>query len=188
MKKSIIFLLAIFLFSGISFAQEKPIRIGLKFGVPNLVGLNLEYVTPLLDSKLAPTLDLSSISISSGDAKINFSYLELGGNYYFVNQGKGLYGHFSFGRIGFKATYSDPVLGEGEGKIGLNLLNFKLGAKLGNGFYFRPEIGFGALAGSSVVSVKYTDPSTNIIVTEEEEIPGFLGGGVVFNLGFGVAF
>jgi len=64
------------------FRKKKPIRIGLKFGIPNIVGLNFEYVTPALNARLAPTLDLSYFSLSSGDAKVSFSYIELGGNYY----------------------------------------------------------------------------------------------------------
>ncbi len=67
-------------------------------------------------------------------------------------------------------------------------MNLKVGAKFGNGFYFRPEIGYGILAGGSKVEVEYTDPITNTTISEEEEVPGFLVGGVVFNPGFGVAF
>lgn len=38
-------------------AQEKPIRIGVKIGYPNALGGNLEYVTPLLGKKLAPSIE-----------------------------------------------------------------------------------------------------------------------------------
>ena len=169
-------------------AQENPFRIGVKFGVPNVAGLSLEYVTPLLDNKLAAALDYSSISIKADGNEVSFSYLEAGGNYYFIKEGKGLYGNLSFGRIGFKGSYEDPTFGSGEGNININLINLKLGAKFGNGFYFRPEIGFGILAGNSELEVKYTDPSTNTTLTEKEEIPGFLSGGGVFNVGFGISF
>ncbi len=169
-------------------AQENPFRIGVKFGVPNVAGLSLEYVTPLLDNKLAAALDYSSISIKADGTEVSFSYVELGGNYYFLKEGKGLYGNLSFGRIGFKGSYEDPTFGSGEGNININLINLKLGAKFGNGFYFRPEIGYGVNAGNSELEVKYTDPSTNTTVTEKEEIPGFLSGGAVFNVGFGLSF
>ncbi|MCK4663174.1 MAG: hypothetical protein KAT68_09935 [Bacteroidales bacterium] len=169
-------------------AQDKPIRIGLKFGIPNIAGLNAEYVTPLLGEKLAASVDFSHFSLSSGDVKFSFSYFELGGNYYFMKKGKGPYGQLSFGRIGFKGTYSDDILGDGEGKLGINLLNVKIGIKVGNAFYFRPEIGYSSLVGSSTIKVEYTDPVTKKIITEEEKVPGVLDGGVVFNLGFGVAF
>ena len=188
MKKSFIFCFAIVLSITSAFAQEKPIRIGLKFGIPNIAGLNLEYVTPALNAKLAPTLDFSYFSLSPGDVKYSFSYFELGSNYYFIKEGKSLYGHLSFGRIGFKGTYTDPFYGKGEGNLGIKLLNVKLGIKLGNAFYFRPEIGYGILIGETTVKVEYTDPATNNKVTQKENVPGTLDGGVVFNLGFGVAF
>ncbi len=162
-------------------AQEKPFRIGIKFGVPNVVGLNTEYVTPILGGKLAPTADFSYFSLSAGEAKVSFSYFEVGSNYYFMNQGKGLYGHLSYGNIGFKGTYDDPQYGEGEGKANVSLVNLKLGAKLGNTVYFRPELGY-AVGSGGKVRVEYDGQ------TEEEDIPGFLSGGLVVNLGFGFAF
>lgn len=188
MKKIIISSLFYLILNATSYAQEKPVRIGLKFGIPNVAGLSLEYATPLIDNKLAAAIDFSSISISAGETKVSFLYMEAGGNYYFINDGKGLYGNISFGRIGSEVEYEDAVLGSGEGKAGINLINLKIGGKFGNGFYFRPEIGFAVLAGNSEIEVEYTNPFTNNIVVEKEEIPGFLSGGPVFNVGFGVAF
>ncbi|MEQ9216686.1 MAG: hypothetical protein RLO17_01500 [Cyclobacteriaceae bacterium] len=101
MKKLLILCAALFIaFAGQ--AQEKPFRIGIKFGVPNIVGLNAEYVTPILGGKLAPTADFSYFSLSAAGAKVSFSYLEIGSNYYFMNQGKGLYGHVSYGILALK--------------------------------------------------------------------------------------
>ncbi len=180
MKKLLILCAALFIaFAGQ--AQEKPFRIGIKFGVPNIVGLNAEYVTPILGGKLAPTADFSYFSLSAAGAKVSFSYLEIGSNYYFMNQGKGLYGHVSYGNIGFKGTYDDPQYGDGEGKATVSLVNLKLGAKLGNTVYFRPELGY-AVGSGGKVRVEYDGYS------EEEDIPGFLSGGLVVNLGFGFAF
>ncbi len=59
-------------FTAIGLAQEKPLRIGLKFGVPNLAGLNVEYVTPLLDSKLAAAVDFSIISVETDNVGVSF--------------------------------------------------------------------------------------------------------------------
>ena len=188
MKKIVILSLFTLLPNAFSYGQEKPVRIGLKFGIPNVAGLSLEYATPLLNNKLATAIDFSTISISAGETKVSFSYIEAGGNYYFLNDGRGLYGNIGFGRIGSKVEYEDPILGTGEGKAGINLINLKIGGKFGNGFYFRPEIGYAMLAGNSEIEVEYTDPSTNNTVVEREEIPGFLSGGTVFNVGFGVAF
>ena len=80
------------------------------------------------------------------------------------------------------ATYDD-AFGKGEGKAAINLVNIKIGAKLGNGFYFRPEIGFAA-GGGGTYEVTYDDADATVV---EYAAPGVFGG-VVFNLGFGVAF
>lgn len=182
MRKSIIISFVLVMLSAITFAQEKPIRIGLKFGVPNIVGLNAEYVTPALNARLAPTMDFSYFSVSAGDASVSMSYFELGGNYYFMNEGKGPYGHLSYGRIGASATVSDPDLGEGKGSFALNRVNLKIGAKWGNGFYFRPEIGYAMMLGDATFKAEYNG------TTQEESVPGLLNLGLMFNLGFGIAF
>mgnify|MGYP001246802299 CR=1 FL=1 len=171
-----------------TYSQENPYRIGLTVGTPNLVGLNLEYVTPALNAKLAPSFDFSVIKIETDDINYRFTYAELGGNYYFGKKSKGLYGHASLGRIGFKGDYSDPLYGSGEGKLGINLISFKVGAKWGNRFYFRPEIGFANFIGDTKVRVEYNDPITNLTIIVEEEIPNSLKDGMVFNLSVGVAF
>lgn len=180
MRKLIMICFVMAIFVTTASAQEKPIRIGLKFGVPNIAGLNAEYVTP---KQFAPTLDFSYFSLSIGGADASFSYIELGSNYYFKPEGKGFYGHLSYGRLGLKASYDDATAGKGEGKIGLNLVNLKIGAKLGNAFYFRPEIGYGLLLGGAKYDVEYPDGTT-----EEKTAPGALAGGFIGNLGFGVAF
>ena len=43
-------------------AQDKPFRIGVKVGFPNLVSGNVEFVTPLADKKLSIMIDYSSFS------------------------------------------------------------------------------------------------------------------------------
>ena len=148
----------------------------------------LEYVTPALNAKLAPTLDFSLIKLEADDVNYRFTYFEFGGNYYFGKKSRGLYGHASLGRIGFKGDYSDPLYGSGEGKLGINLISFKLGAKLGNRVYFRPEIGFANFIGDTNVRVEYNDPITNLTIIVEEDIPNLLKDGVVFNLSVGLAF
>ena len=188
MKKITVFFIAIVFFCLPSYSQENPYRIGLTVGTPNLVGLNLEYVTPALNAKLAPTLDFSLIKLEADDVNYRFTYVEFGGNYYFGKKSRGLYGHASLGRIGFKGDYSDPLYGSGEGKLGINLISFKLGAKLGNRVYFRPEIGFANFIGDTNVRVEYNDPITNLTIIVEEDIPNLLKDGVVFNLSVGLAF
>src|SRR5690554_2331125 len=50
----------------------KPLRIGLRIGVPNLVTGNIEYVTPLFDNRLALTVDYLGISRSFTDGIFRF--------------------------------------------------------------------------------------------------------------------
>tara|TARA_B100001093_G_scaffold213369_1_gene204663 strand:+ start:792 stop:1280 length:489 start_codon:yes stop_codon:yes gene_type:complete len=162
--------------------------LGLTLGTPNLFGLNIEYVTQAFNGKLAPSIDISSIKIKDGEVDVRFSYVELGGNYYFNQKSKGFFAQLSYGRIGFIGNYNDPIYGSGEGKLGFNLINVKFGAKWGNRFYLRPEIGFANPFGDAVVKVEYTEPITNLTIIVEEEIPSFLSGGLVYNLGIGFAF
>ena len=117
MKKVSLLLIAAVLTSLTSYSQDKTYRVGVGFGFPNLVGLNLEYVTPALNNKFSATIDYSSIKLKDGVVDFNYSYFELGGNYYFGQKSKGLYGHLSFGRIGFKGNYNDFVYVNGIGKI-----------------------------------------------------------------------
>jgi len=70
------------------------------------------------------------------------------------------------------------------------MMNFKIGAKLGKTFYFRPEIGYGISSGLTQrirADVRYPDGTTE---TETTDLPGvgMFNGTVVFNFGFGFAF
>ncbi len=169
------------------YAQEKPIRVGLKFGVPMIVGLNLEYVTPVAGGRLAPSVDLSRFSISLGDAESTFSYVEVGSNIYLKDTGRGTYANLSYGLVSWTGEYTNSSLGNAEVELNLSRINLKLGAKLGKGFYFRPEVGFAIGFGSDELEVEYTDSDGNRTTTTED-VPGILNGGFVLNLGFGVAF
>ena len=188
MKKCSFLLVLAVLASLTSYSQDKPYRVGVTFGLPNLVGLNFEYVTPALNNKLAAALDYSSIKLKDGEIDFNYSYFELGGNYYFGEKSKGLYGHLSYGRIGFTGNYSDPIYGSGEGKVALNMINLMLGAKWGNRMYIRPEVGLASFFNDAIVRVEYTEPTTSLTLIVEEEIPNFLKGGLIYNLGVGLSF
>ena len=142
MKKFSLLIITLILTALNSYSQDKPFRVGVGLGFPNLAGLNLEYVTSGLNNKLAASLDYSSIKLKDGKIDFNYSYFELGGNYYFGQKSKGLYGHLSYGIIGFEGNYSDPIYGIGNGKISLNMINLMIGAKWGNRMYIRPEVGF----------------------------------------------
>lgn len=147
--------------------KVRPLRIGVKIGFPNIVGGNVEYVTPLFNNRLAANVEYSNIDFGflsefisddveedsdSQDPDVKFSYFEGGLNYYLFKPGKGLYIGASYSSFNFDATIydyeseMDGDMGSYEGPAdidyNLNSFNVKLGAKLGGLFYFRPEIGY----------------------------------------------
>lgn len=191
--------------------KVRPLRIGAKVGFPNLVGGNVEYVTPLLNKRLALNVDYSMIksswleptneenyNVDASDA-LQFSYLEAGLNYYFFRPGKGLYGSLSYGIIQINGTLADMEHSEDSEKRGSGIIDFKnnsvnlkLGAKLGGLFYLRPEIGytFNTLPKSIEVDVIFPDGSREAR-TEEFEIDApfdLLFSGLIANIGIGFAF
>ena len=173
-------------------AQEQPVettrdsprvrsfRIGGKLGFPNLVGGNLEYVTPLLNKKLSVSIDYSTLKLGrilalneeetddveeSETSTLTFNYMEGGLNYYFLRPGSGLYRGISYGMIKVEGmlydTYTNDngISGNGIVDFSHNSINVELGAKLGGLFYFRPEVGcsFSPLPGAYETEVIYED-------------------------------
>ena len=185
--------------------KVRPVRLGLKLGFPNLVGGNLEYVTPLFNDKLAVNLDYSNlksdwfISEETSDGtettNLDFSYLEGGFNYYFFKAGKGLYGGVSYNQMKFKGKTTEEKNGQqGTGQIDYNhnSFNIKLGAKLGGLFYFRPEIGysFSSLPKTIDYKVEYDGRTESETYDFSEELSSadILFKGLMANIGFGFAF
>lgn len=201
-------------YSASSLAQEesfderdykvRPVRLGVKIGFPNLIGGNLEYVTPLFNDKLAATVDYSTIKSNwilteeetNGTEELNFSYLDFGINYYFSKPGKGFYGGVGYNNIKFEGNTSVEDDGrDGTGYLDFNhgSFNVKLGARLGGLFYFRPEIGysFSPLPKSFDYTVEYDDGTTE---EDTYDLSGaldsvdFLFKGLMANIGIGFAF
>jgi hypothetical protein len=185
-----------FLTMGILFSQEKPIRIGLKLGFPNVIGGNVEYVTPLLAKKLAVSIEYSSINadkfLDPDEAKL--TYLQAGLNYYFFKEGKGLYGNLSYGIFDAELTLNEVesdedynLIGTAKAALSNKSMNIKIGAKLGGVFYFRPEIGYSFTSLDDYVDViaRFPDGSQE---QQREEIPSELTQGLLFNIGFGFTF
>lgn len=189
--------------------KVRPIRIGIKLGFPNLVGGNLEYVTPILKNKIAANADYSSINgswFSSGDAEsdldLKFSYLEGGINYYIFKPGKGIYTGINYGNLKFKGSEQDVSSDTDENKTGKGFydfshsaINLKLGAKLGGLFYFRPEVGYSLSKFPMSINrrVVFNDGSTEMqtIEFDSEDSPvdaSALTSGFIFNIGVGFAF
>lgn len=202
MKKISIILLLIF--CTFSYAQDKqeinPLRIGLKIGTPNIIGGNIEYVTPLLNNRIAIFADYSGFTIKEDASKIALKYFEAGTNIYFKETGKGLYASLAYGTLNLDGNYSDAETvngtlyeGEAEGSIDVSTLNAKIGAKLGNKFYFRIEAGYGFGDIPQQIEITGTEKNTGTTKTDyveiTDDIPGINENGyIVFNLGFGIAF
>ncbi|MCE2613194.1 hypothetical protein LVD13_09445 [Flavobacteriaceae bacterium D16] len=172
-------------------------RIGLKAGIPNIVGGNAEFVLPILDNHLAPYIDYSTFSIDVDDVDTSFNFFEIGTNVYFNNKGKGLYASISYGSFNLEGTYTDAETvdgelfeGEASGEIDITTVNLKLGAKLGNKFYFRVEVGYGmGDIPEEVIITGTVNGQTEEGVEEIPDIPGIGDSGLlVANLGFGFAF
>src|SRR5690554_7095504 len=173
----------------------KPLRIGLRIGVPNLITGNIEYVTPLFDNRVAVTVDYLGISRSFTDGIFRFDNFEAGANFYFKNNGKGLYGSITYlsfrSGVGFEDyEFSEDFRSDGRADFDFDSFNIKLGAKLGNTIYFRVELGYGI--GNIPDHVTVVGTVDNREVRAREDIPDVFGvstsGTLVFNIGFGVAF
>ncbi|PHQ56224.1 MAG: hypothetical protein COC16_03690 [Lutibacter sp.] len=204
MKKILIIYLLIS--SSIVISQEKsndqnninPFRIGLKIGTPNIVGGNIEYVLPVLNNHIALFADLSGFSLELDEVESSLSYFEIGTNIYLSDNGRGFYGTLSYGSFSVEGTYFDAdlmlngvaIIGEATGKLDVNTLNVKLGAKLGKKFYFRIEAGYGFGDIPQEITVIGTANGQPAIGTEEiPDVPGIDESGyALFNFGFGIAF
>jgi hypothetical protein len=169
--------------------QELPLRIGIKVGYPQVAGLNLEYVTPLLNKRLAADLDLSYIPLSRNTTTVTYTNFALFANYYFSHEGRGLYGGLGFSRMGFDVTkdvtFSGGTTQKGKANLGINSLNLKIGGKHGKSFYFRWELGWSLGLSSPAFEVV----ATNNGVTKNESFTSPIkGSGPIADIGFGFAF
>lgn len=176
-----------------SLAQDKPLRIGIKLGIPNIITANVEYVTPLLNNRIAIAVDYMSLSKTIDDTNINYNNFEIGTNIYLTKKGKGLYAGISYFSFGGEGTFTEvefqpDMYEDGVGEIKFNTLNLKLGVKLGRTFYFRFEAGYGF--GDIPEFILVTSKTSNETSLEEiPEIPGLNTSGLpVFNFGIGFSF
>ncbi len=175
-------------------AQEKPFRIGVKVGFPNIVTGNIEIVTPLADERLSLMVDYSKFSFSAEDVELDYSYFEGGMNYYLRRAGHGPYIGVSYTNMSLDLSYDDiesdntaGLIGSARADLGLNTLNLKLGAKWGGLLYFRPEIGysFTALPNTVEVDVEFQGQSSEVHIVD---VPSVITGGIIVNIGFGFSF
>ena len=181
----------------------KRVAVGVKLGMPNIIGGSLEFILPVMDNHFAPYADLSGFDIDPDtETSVGLSYSEFGLNYYLNTKGKGLYFSAGLGNLTTDITFSNQNVSNGEGisvndGVGtiqqkISTTNLKLGVKAGKRVYFRFELGYGL--GNIPSDVEITATSVSQGFKEEisepfPEIPGVSSGGVVIgNVGFGVAF
>ena len=175
----------------------KRFSVGLKIGVPNVAGLSLEGVTPLLDNRVAPFVDFSSFDVKDAETEIGLSYSEFGANVYFNNKGKGAYAGIGFGNLSTDLTFYEDLDGgsRGKGTTGLDIksTNLKFGIKTGGRFYFRFEIGYGFTSDvPDAITVTLTEINGTETETESLDVPTIPGLGtnglLIGNFGFGLSF
>ncbi len=216
LSKKIIYplILCLFLYSLTTYSQEEidtsgkykngnietkedinPLRIGIKAGIPSFFTINIEYVTPLLDNRVAFAVDYFPLKINLLDIDGRFNNFEIGSNIYLKNTGKGLYGGISYYMFDAKATnltdyeFDNGSFGAGETSLKFNTFNLKIGAKLGKAFYFRIEAGYGF--GNIPETIEITSLDGNGSITENiSEVFSYIGkaGVPIFNFGIGYSF
>ena len=178
--------------------KVKHISLGGKIGIPNIAGVNFEFVIPILDNHFAPFIDYSKFNISpEDDSEVGVNYLEFGINYYFGKKGKGAYLSVGKAKLDTTMKFENISLdnlrtGTGNTQINLNTTNLKFGIKSSGKIYFRFELGYGFGNIPSKITfsaVDNLDPSYREEQTEElPNIPGIADDGIlVANIGFGVS-
>lgn len=173
--------------------EIKPLRVGLKIGTPSFFTIGAEYVTPLLDERVAPFIDFFPLKINIDDNSLKLNNIEIGSNVYLNPTGKGLYAGLSYYSFNAKADlvdvdFDDGTFGDGTTQIKFNTINAKIGAKLGKTFFFRIELGYGFGKQPDTIIVNSVD-SNSTAVEPIEDVSSFFGSGIpVFNFGFGFGF
>lgn len=174
----------------------KPLRIGAKIGVPSLITASAEYVTPLLNNRVALAIDYFALGREFDGTEIDYTNFEIGTNIYVNPRGKGFYGGISYTSFSSEGTFLDVEFddanfstGNGKANIDYNTLNLKVGVKLGRVFYFRMEAGYGFGTIPTEVLVRGIDNPSLTSIEEIPDIPGISDSGIIyFNLGIGFGF
>ena len=204
----LVILLSLILFSNRAFSQVekvealdsikvKHINLGVKLGIPNLIGGSAEIVLPILGNRIAPYFDYSGFSIDTDEIGTSFSYLEYGANLYFNQKGNGFFLSLGQGKFNTELAFNaldfgnllvlpEPITTD----FNFNTTNIKLGIKSGGTFYFKFELGFGlADIPDSVDFIATYGGITKSFSEELPPIPGISTSGILIgNIGFGFSF
>ena len=172
-------------------------RLGVKLGIPNIVGANAELILPILNNHWGVYADLSGFSIKPEETiRTTLNYREYGLNYYLGTQGNGLYLSVGAGQLQTELDFEDVALdngqtGRGRAEVNLSTQNLKLGVKSKGRLYFRFELGYGlGSMPESVTFVATTSSGGQQSTTEDiPELPGVSQNGIIIgNFGFGISF
>ena len=204
-------LFALILFSATSFAQDqteepklqdgiqvKHFNLGVKLGIPNLIGGSAEIVLPVFGNRIAPFFDYSGFNLDTDELETEFAYLEYGATIYFNQKGNGFFIGLGKAQFNTDLTFYDLNFSEGQQAttadvstaFNFNTTNLKLGIKTGGTIYFRFEVGYGF--GDIPDTIDFTATADGITESFSEElppIPGLSSGGILIGtVGFGVSF
>ncbi len=196
--------------------KVKRFSVGIQAGVPTIAAISAEFVTPLLGNRVAPFINYSlfSASLVGGYFDTNrrvepsIRFYEFGSNFYFNENGKGLYASlgFSLSSLDFKYTgisfEANGNKGNGNGTASTNIYstNLKMGYKSSGKVYYRVELGygfFGSKPENLEISGSFTykdqngnDQTQNATKTEKFNVSVNLGNGIFIGslLGIGVSF
>lgn len=174
--------------------QIHPLRFGVEFGAPSVLNLNVEYVTPLLNNRVAFYMDYLPFKFGIDDITFKMNNFEIGSNIYFGAQGKGLYASVGYFRYKGEAQvpdvdFDDGSFGGGETSISFSATNLKIGAKFGDRFYFRIEGGFGFGSIPDELLITANDGSATTTEPIEDIVSLFGSAGIpLFSLGIGYSF
>ncbi|MFB9052456.1 hypothetical protein ACFFVB_05130 [Formosa undariae] len=195
MKNTLILLIV--LIPCLCFSQQKrdvnPFRIGVKAGIPIGIGVEFEYVTPLLGNRIAPFISYGMLPFDDYD----FKYFEAGSNIYFGGRGKGGYVSISYGKFNGEVSNLENTNTDGEAftngvaKEELASFNLKLGWKYGKTLYFKWELGYaiGELPTEIAVTGDINGVRESFEVSTEEVLDYVSGKGYpILNIGLGYAF
>lgn len=173
----------------------------MKIGLPDIVAGNIEFVTPLLNNRIALFADYSKFNVNEEDAEVKVNYIEGGLNIYFNTKGRGLYASVSLSNLKVDGKYTNVETRDGTtydgsatGDVEIKTTNLKLGVKLGKKFYFRIEAGYGFGDIPQEIEVTGTVTSGGMSTTETDyveipDIPGISESGmIVANIGLGFSF
>jgi hypothetical protein len=176
----------------------KRISLGLKIGIPNIIGGTIEGVLPILGNRIAPYFNLSSFNLDVENVTVGLSYTEFGSKVYFGNKGKGFFIGVGSSKFASTLDFKDLSLDFGEtgtGSVDLDIKNIfiiKIGAKTGGRIYFNFELGYGIGSIPEELTFNATSTTGETQSTTEKipNIPGVNpGGGILIgNVGFGISF